>query len=501
MNGIVLELKDVCKNFNTVKVLKGISFQLKKGDILGLVGENGAGKSTLMNILGGIHMMSSGEMLLEERPYTPNNPKDATSAGIAFIHQELNLFTNLTVAENLFIDGLKNNKMGYISYSQLSQEATKVLKRLGLNISPNSLVENLAMGMRQMVEIAKALTKEAKIVIFDEPTTSLSTQEKTKLFEIIKDLSQKGISVIYISHALEDVLNLCSEVLVIRDGEVIGEQTPTANTTKGKIIHSMVGREMCQLFPHVEKNVYEEVLKVTNLNQAQTLKDISFSLRKGEIVGMFGLMGAGRSELARAIFGLDKIDSGTIEFMGVKETNFCPQFWINKGMAFITENRRDEGLLLPKCVKENLVMVNLRNMVKKFGYIDKKQEEKDSLSLITRLRIKTHDKNSQMVRLLSGGNQQKVVIGKWLLTGPKVFIIDEPTRGVDVGAKFEIYNHINALVKEGTAILFISSEMEELMGVCDRIIVMHNGKISGELERKEFSDEELLKLAMGEGVK
>jgi ABC-type sugar transport system ATPase subunit len=259
----------------------------------------------------------------------------------------------------------------------------------------------------------------------------------------------------------------------------------------------MVGREMGQLYPYVPKEIGEEILSVENINQDKTLKNITFSIRSGEIVGLFGLMGAGRSELVRAIYGLDPIDSGSIKFMNKPVHSLNPRQWIQNGMAFITENRHEEGLLMKKSVKENLVMANLERMRLRFGYLDRKKEEVDSTNVISRLNIKTYDKDHQIVRFLSGGNQQKVVIGKWLLTTPKVFIIDEPTRGVDVGAKFEIYNHINSLVKEGSAVLFVSSEMEELMGVCDRILTMHLGRITGEVERKDFSQETLIRLAMG----
>lgn len=498
MDKIILQLKNVNKSFDTVKVLKDINFVLKKGQILGLVGENGAGKSTMMNILGGVHTMTSGEMILNDKTYIPHNPKDAIDSGIAFIHQELNLFTNLTIAENIFIDEIKSNKFGYISYRKLRKDAALILKRLGIDIDPDTPVDDIAMGMRQMVEIAKALSKDAEIVILDEPTTSLSTQEKEKLFRIIRELSQNGISMIYISHALEDVLNICDEILVIRDGETIGEQTPACEMPKEKIIRMMVGRDMAQLYPYVPKKIGEEILSVQNLNQGISLKDINFTLRSGEIVGMFGLMGAGRSELARAIYGLDPIDSGKVKFMGKPVNILNPERWNQSGMAFITENRRDEGLLLSKSVTENLVMANLRKLRMKFDYLNRNKENIDSDNAISRLKIKTFDKNRQAVRLLSGGNQQKTVIGKWLLTDPKIFIIDEPTRGIDVGAKFEIYNHINSLVQEGSAVLFISSEMEELMGVCDRIIVMHRSRITGEVLRKEFTQEGLLKLAMGD---
>lgn len=492
----VLELKNINKSFSGVQVLKDIDLVVReKGMILGLVGENGAGKSTMMNILGGVLPRDSGEILLNGEPYNPKSAKDADEAGVALIHQELNLFLNMTITENIYLGEAPGSRAGLLSYRVMNLEAKKQLDHLGLDMEPTTLIEDLSMGMRQMVEIVKALSKNAKIVVFDEPTTSLSNKEKAHLFSIIKDLSEKGISMIYISHTLDDVIELCDEVVVIRDGAVIG-QSSIEETHKAKMISMMVGRKLDQLFPYIEKKPREEALRIENICQGKTLKHISFSVHKGEIVGMFGLMGAGRSELARAIYGLDPIDSGTIYLKGEQVKNPSPEWWIENGMAYITENRREEGLLMPKSVKNNLVLANLHKMGLRFGAMDSKREDTDSDSVIGRLTIRTYDKTKQEARKLSGGNQQKVVIGKWLLTEPEVFLVDEPTRGVDVGAKFEIYNHLNTLAKEGSAILFISSEMEELIGVCDRILVMCAGEITGELQREDFNQEELLRLAI-----
>ena len=496
MDTPVLLLKRLNKSFSGVQVLKDIDLTLRrKGSILGLVGENGAGKSTMMNILGGILQRDSGEILLEGKPYNPKGAVDADQAGIALIHQELNLFLNMTVAENLYLNGAPGTKLGLLSYGTMNSQAKKELQRVGVDIHPGTLVDGLSMGLRQMVEIAKALSKNARIVVFDEPTTSLSNTEKKHLFAIIRELSGNGISMIYISHTLDDVLVLCDEVAVIRDGAVIG-QSPIGEMNKARMISMMVGRKLDQLFPYAEKKPAQVMLGVENLCQGKTLRDISFSLRSGEIVGLFGLMGAGRSELARAIFGVDPIESGTIRFKGETVRHPAPQWWIENGMAYITENRREEGLLMPKSVKENLVLASLRRMGRSLGAVDRKAEEKDSDFVIERLDIKTYDKSRQLARMLSGGNQQKVVIGKWLLTRPEVFIVDEPTRGVDVGAKFEIYTHLNVMAQEGSAILFISSEMEELIGICDRIMVMCGGEVTGELERADFSQEKLLTLAI-----
>ena len=500
MDTPVLALRHLNKSFSGVPVLRDITLTLgRKGSILGLVGENGAGKSTMMNILGGILPRDSGEILLDGALFNPRSAVDADQAGIALIHQELNLFLNMTIAENLYLNDAPGKRLGLLSYRAMNAEAWKELQRVGIDVHPATLMETISMGVRQLVEIAKALSKKARIVVFDEPTTSLSSKEKKALFAIIRDLSAKGISMIYISHTLDDVLELCDEVAVIRDGSIMG-QSPISEMTKTKMISMMVGRKLDQLFPYAEKSPAEVMLEVKGLCQWKTLRDISFSLRRGEIVGLFGLMGAGRSELARAIYGIDDIEAGEISFCGKAVRRPRPQWWIENGMAYITENRREEGLLMPKSVKENLVLASLRNMRRRLGAVNVKLEESYSAAAIDRLGIKTYDKSRQMARMLSGGNQQKVVIGKWLLTEPKVFIVDEPTRGVDVGAKFEIYTHLNKMAVEGSAILFISSEMEELIGICDRIMVMCGGTITGELARGDFSQEKLLTLAIRSGT-
>ena len=492
----ILSLRQLNKSFSGVRVLKDVDLTLRtKGSILGLVGENGAGKSTMMNILGGVLPRDSGEMLLEGRPYNPRSAVDADRAGIALIHQELNLFLNMSIAENLYLNGAPGTTLGLLSYRVMNTEAARVLQRVGIDINPSTLMDSLSMGLRQLIEIAKALAKNARIVVFDEPTTSLSDKEKKHLFSIIRELSGTGISMIYISHTLDEVLALCGEVAVIRDGSIMA-QTPIAEMTKSRMISLMVGRKLDQLFPFVEKEPGDSVLEVKELHQGRTLKDISFTLRRGEIVGLFGLMGAGRSELARAIYGVDPVDAGELFFKGRPVRHPSPEWWIENGMAYITENRRDEGLLMPKTVKENIVLASLRHLRKAFGAVDRKTEERDASSVIEQLAIKTFDKSKQTAQTLSGGNQQKVVIGKWLMTRPQVFIVDEPTRGVDVGAKFEIYNHLNEMARDGCAILFISSEMEELIGVCDRIMVMSSGAITGELARESFTQEALLTLAI-----
>ena len=493
----ILSLEKINKTFSSGKVLDDVDLNLKKGFVLGLCGENGAGKSTLMNILGGVVKRDSGDIIYEGNHFDPRTPSDARKAGIAFIHQELNLFTNLSVKENMFIEDFPKGKvLNALDYKYMKTKAKEILGSIGEDINVDVTVGSLNMGHRQMIEIAKALTRDVKVIIFDEPTTSLSIKEKERLFKIIKELSEKEVSVIYISHVIEDIFELCHEIVVLRDGKLIG-QYPAEEVDKDKIISMMVGRELTKLFPYEERPIGDVIYKVDNLNQAGRLKDINIELREGEIVGLFGLMGAGRSEFARAVFGIDAYNSGEVFIKGqsIKEPN--PGSCINEGICFITENRREEGLLMDKSVHDNLLLVTIKDITKRFSVVDKKRGDENSDKVIDEVKIKTFDKHRQVVRNLSGGNQQKVVIGKWLLAEPKVFILDEPTRGIDVGAKYEIYQYIINLAKNKSTILFISSEMEELMGVCDKIVVMSDGQISGEISRSEFDQEGLLKLAMG----
>ena len=496
-NEYILQLKGITKSFDTVKVLKNITISLKKGEILGLVGENGSGKSTLMNILGGVYQRDGGEILLNGKPFEPTSPKVSQAAGIAFVHQELNLFTNLSVAENLFITNMKKNKFGRINKKLMNKIAAEKMATLGVkDLSPNTIVGSLPMGQRQMVEITKSIMQDASIIIFDEPTTSLSNKEKRKLFEVMHTMKAHGKSIIFISHILEDVFEHCDEIAVLRDGEIIA-QTRTEDTDTATVIKNMVGRELTNIYPTCEKEVGEVVFKAINICQEGRFENINLEIREGEIVGMFGLMGAGRTELLRCLFGLDPMLSGEIEYKGVKINPITPINCINNGMAFITENRREEGLLLPKSIKDNVVMTYLNELSNKLHFIDKVAEQQKTDKMVDDLKVKTYDAKKQHVSTLSGGNQQKVIFAKWVLKEPKIFLLDEPTRGIDVGAKYEIYSIIQELAKNKSCVLVVSSEMEELMGICDRILVMHNNKITGEFMKNEFSPENIMKCALG----
>jgi len=494
--GTALQLSQIRKSFSGVKVLHGIDFDLKQGEVLGLVGENGAGKSTLMNIIGGVLPMDSGSIKLEGETYQPESALDATRNGIAFIHQELNLFSNLSVAENMFIDGFPKNKFGMVDQKEVRRVTQECIDRFALPVKPETEVATLSTGVCQMVEISKGLMKNARIMIFDEPTTSLSKREKEDLFKTIKKLKQKGISIIYISHILEDVFTLCDRITVIRDGHVI-DSSKAADLSEKELIKHMVGREMRQVFPQIKKEIQDTILlEAKNITWEDKVKDVSLSLKAGEIVGMYGLMGAGRTELAKLLFGIEKLDDGEVILNGSKIEQLNPRACIAEHAAFITEDRRLEGLLMAKPVDDNLSLLTMPKLTNKLGVVDAQRSDAANQKAIQDLKIKVSDSKQQLVSNLSGGNQQKVVFGKWVMNEPKIFILDEPTRGVDVGAKFEIYTIIAELAKSGSAILMISSEIEELIGTCDRILVMKHGAISGDVPKAKFDQESILELAL-----
>lgn len=497
MSENILELKGITKSFGNVCVLKNITFSLKKGTILGLVGENGAGKSTMMNVLSGIYQRDGGEFFLDGKPFEPVNPKVSGEAGIAFVHQELNLFANLSVTENLFITDMIKNKFGVINKKEMKRIVREKMEELGgVDISPDDIIGNLSMGQRQLVEITKSIMRDSKIIIFDEPTTSLSNKEKQKLFDIMNRMRAQGKSIIFISHILEDIFEYTDEIAVLRDGEIIS-QRKTSEADTGTIIKEMVGRELTNVYPVCEKKIGDVAFEVKDVCQNGRFKNINLNIREGEIVGLFGLMGAGRTELLRCLFGLDPMDSGKLIYKGKEISPVTPQNCIHNDMAFITENRREEGLLIPKTLEENIVLASLEEHRKGKMLMDAKKEKEDTDRMVEELHVKTFNPSEQLAGTLSGGNQQKIVFGKWVLREPKIFLLDEPTRGVDVGAKYEIYTIIQDLAKKNSCVLMVSSEMEELMGVCDRILVMRNNEITGEVPREEFNQETIMKLGVG----
>jgi ABC-type sugar transport system ATPase subunit len=496
----ILRFEHIDKAFFGVPVLEDVSLDIEAGSIVGLVGENGAGKSTLMNILGGVVSHDAGQMLLDGEVYAPRDPRDADRAGIAFIHQELNLFTNLTIAENFFISGFPTvGRLPVLSRRQIHARAQEFLALVDLDVSPDIRVERLAPGERQLVEVAKALSVDARILIFDEPTTSLTARETDRLFELIGRLHAAGKTIIYISHILRDVMRLADAIAVLRDGELVAHG-PRAGFTIHSMIAAMVGRDIEQLYPDRTSRPGTDVaLEVRGLSKTGISHRIDLALHRGEVLGVFGLMGSGRSELAQIVFGLDDFDEGQILIDGEPVRGHSPTRNIRHGMAFVTENRREEGLMMEATVSDNLSLAalpaystRLVNAVRSSSLATAIRETVDVLS------IKVNDAFRNEAKGLSGGNQQKVVLGKWLMTKPSILLIDEPTRGVDVGAKYEIYEIIDRIAAEGTAVLFISSELEELIGLCDRILVMGQGEILGSFERAQFDGEAILRTAFRE---
>jgi ribose transport system ATP-binding protein len=494
-----LALEGLSKQWFGVPAVRDLTLSVDEGSVLGLIGQNGAGKSTLMNMIGGVVAPSAGRMLIRGAPYAPRSAADAAKAGIAFIHQELNLFTNLSVAENLFIDGFPHS-FGLIDRRAIAARAANILKRLDLDVPPEMIVGNLSPGERQLVEIAKALHNEASLMIFDEPTTSLTPRETERLFETIGRLRAEGRTIIYISHILSDVRRLSDRIAVLRDGALVDEGE-TAEFSVPRMIRSMIGRDLAGMFPPRTSAPGEgAVLEARGLSQTGVIDNVSFSVREGEILGLFGLMGSGRSELARILFGLDPAQAGEVRMRG---RALPPGIGarIAAGLAFVTENRREEGLMMDATVADNLTLVAIRDFGRTpAAFLDSELLAERARALRENLSIKAGDISRQPVKALSGGNQQKAVIGKWLMKEPRLFILDEPTRGVDVGAKFEIYALADRLAAEGNGILFISSELDELLGMCDRIAVMSRGEIAGEMPRAEFDRERILGLAFREGA-
>ena len=501
----MLRIEGLCKSFFGVEVLHEVGLELQPGEVLGLVGENGSGKSTTMNILGGVHRPDRGTMTLDGAPYAPRGPKDAAERGIAFIHQELNLFRNLTVEENLFIGGFPRPAPGlpFIDRPRVRERAKQLLGAIELDVAPGTPVARLSQGERQLVEIAKALGAEARIVIFDEPTTSLTARESERLFAQIERLRARGIGVIYISHILGDVMRLCDHVTVLRDGRVVGTAAK-AEMSIDRLITLMVGRTIDQIYPPRESAARPgtPVLEVLGLTQPGVVRNIGFLVRPGEVVGVAGLMGSGRSEMARILFGLDPREAGTILVDGAPLEAATPEAAMARGMAFLTEDRRAEGLMMAASIADNIALPALPAYAGGWARLLERTRLGDAVERTGRdVQVNARDFAQTLVKNLSGGNQQKVVIGKWLLRRPRLFILDEPTRGIDVGAKYEVYKIINRLAGEGTGILMISSEIEELIGMCDRILVMGHGEIRGEFPRARFDREAILRRAMWDGVK
>ena len=500
MGESILKVEHIAKSFFGISALKDVNFELQKGELLSLIGENGAGKSTLMNIVCGVLKPDAGKLYLEGNAYQPQKPSDATKAGIAFIHQELNLFTNLSILDNVYINSFpKIPGTPIIKKSAMTAKVKEVLQAVDLNVSPETIVEKLSPGERQLVEIAKALSADPQILIFDEPTTSLTARETEKLFGIIERLKAEGRSIIYISHILADVQKLSDQIIVLRDGEITDSGKKEEFTIQ-RMISSMIGREIDQLYPEKTNRPTEQsVLELKDISQRGIVHKINMKVCAGEVVGMFGLMGSGRSELARIVYGLDPYETGEIKVRGKEIHKITPKKAIRNKIAFVTENRREEGLFMEFTIMDNLSLVSIPEKAKsKLKMVNNSSVKAETQGMVDTLKIKCPPIEKNPAKSMSGGNQQKVVIGKWLVSDPDLLIVDEPTRGIDVGAKYEVYSIINDLAAQGKAIWVISSELEELMGICDRIIVMGNGEIRGELTRNEFDKERIMAAAFNQ---
>lgn len=492
MGNSLVQMKNIAKSFSGTKVLKGVNLELGHGEILALLGENGAGKSTLMKILSGIYSKDSGEIYLDGELCHFQNPKEAQNKGVAIIHQEMNLCNDLSVSENIFLgrevmDGLRLN------HKKMDEEAQKILDDLGISMKSTELAGDLKVSEQQMVEIAKALSQDAKILIMDEPTSALSRKEIEDLFRVIRKLRDEGRGIIYISHRLDELRAIADKVSILRDGENVISGN-LKDFSIDDIIRHMVGREIQDKFPRILCEKGKEILRVESLNAGPKVRDISFSLYEGEILGIAGLMGAGRTETTRALFGVDEKTSGKIYLFGEEVKTNTPKDSIELGMALIPEDRRKDGLCTDLSIRENISLPNLDSMKNSLGVLSKDLELKISEDTIKSLNVKAKDRE-MISKNLSGGNQQKVVLGKWLVRNPKVILFDEPTRGIDIGAKVEIYQIMNELKKKGVGVLFISSEMEEVLGMSDRILIFCDGRITGELSREEANQENILKLA------
>ncbi len=491
--GYILEMKDISKTFPGVVALDHVQLQIRPGEVHALMGENGAGKSTLMKILMGIYTKDDGgEIFFDGKPYNASNPKEAMDYGVAMIHQELNPILDMAVYENIFV-GRELKKNGLVDKNAEIAEAQKLIDDSGLHISPKETLRHLTVAQCQLIEIIKAISMNAKVVVMDEPTSAITEREVEILFEHIRKLKESGVAIIYISHRMAEIFEICDRVSVFRDGKFIGCDD-VANMNEAKLIKMMVGREIADVYPKIDSEMGEVIFEAKNIvRKDNKVKDVSFSVRKGEILGIGGLVGAGRSELVEGIFGIHPLSNGEIFVKGEKINVKSPRDMIKKGVALITEDRKATGLNLTGSVNDNISMVAIEKLLS-HGLYNRNKATVASNEYIEKLKIKTPSVN-QIVGNLSGGNQQKVVVAKWLLNEPDVIILDEPTRGIDVGAKRDIYILLGQLAQQGKAIIMISSEIPELMGICDRVMVMCEGNYSGEVLREDFTQEKIMELA------
>ncbi|MFB3905179.1 MAG: sugar ABC transporter ATP-binding protein [Acidobacteriota bacterium] len=493
----ILKLRGIRKTYPGVVALEDVDFDLRRGEVHILLGENGAGKSTLVKILSGACRRTSGRIYLEEIETDIKNPRQAEDLSIRVIHQELNLVPYLSVADNLFLGREPALFPGILDQASMNESAKRLLAGLGLDIDPRKPVRSLGIAEQQMVEIAKALSADARILIMDEPTSALTESEIRQLFATIRRLKQQGVSIVYISHRLEEAFEIGDRVSVLRDGRLVATR-PVSGVTQPELIRLMVDRELKEQFPKQKARLGEEVLRVDGLSKDGAFTAVSFSLRRGEVLGIAGLMGSGRTELARVLFGVDRADQGEIFVRGQRCDIRSVQAAIKLKMGFVTEDRKSEGLVLNLSVKDNICLPSVPRF-SRLGVMRGRKEQQAALGYVRQLAIKTPSLGQRVV-LLSGGNQQKVVLGKWLCSNAEILILDEPTRGIDVGAKVEIYEWMNRLASEGAAILMISSELPEILGMSDRILVMRRGRIAAEFPAPEATQERILEAALGSYV-
>ncbi|MBN1298396.1 MAG: sugar ABC transporter ATP-binding protein [Actinobacteria bacterium] len=491
-NNYLLEMKNITKNFPGVRALNDVSFYLKKGEILGLLGENGAGKSTLIKILSGDYSLEKGEIYIDGQSQVFLSPHESISAGIRVIYQELNSFDSLTVAENIFADNIIQNKLGIVSWKKMNQKSKEILRNLGSQIDPAEYVENLSVGGKQIVEIAKAIRRKAKILVMDEPTSALTERDVEHLYEIIRKLKSDGVSIIYISHRIEEIFEITDRVVVLRDSKKVGEKK-TSDTNRSELVHMIVGRDLSEQYKRREIQKGNVVFEVKNLSYLDRLKDISFSVKEGEIVAFFGLLGSGTHTLFSVLFGDKKKTVGDVFIEGKKVDIEHPFTAKAFRLGYIPYDRKEEGIALGLNVKQNITSTNLENIGKGF-MLDRNTENLHANSWFKKLNIKAPGIDTPS-KSLSGGNQQKVVVAKWLEKDSKIFLMSEPTRGIDIGSKAEIYEIAEGLCSQGAAVLMVSGELPEILSVSDRVIVMKDGKVVKEFITKDTSQEELMHFA------
>ncbi len=489
-----MRTENISKEFPGVKALTDVNFKVESGKVLGLLGENGAGKSTLLNVISGVYQPTSGKVFVEGKEVVLHNTHQAHDLGINIVHQELKLMPELTVAENIFLGRYPKGKFG-ISYKKMYEQAREVIDRFGFGLDEKALVKDLPIASQQMVEIAKAVSFNGKVILLDEPTSSLTADEVDKLFAIMNNLKEHGVGVVFISHKLEEIFQFCDDVQVLRDGCDMGER-PVKGVTEDELVRLMVGRDIENRFPKKTNTPGKVVLRAEHLTRGKHVKDVSFELREGEVLGIAGLVGAGRSELVRLVFGADRLESGSLEVFGEKVHIKSPGQAIEKGIYLVPEDRKKEGLVLGQDVEKNVALACTKRNTGAFGKVNRGNEIKAAEDAIKRYSIKVYSRE-QIVGTLSGGNQQKVVLGKCTATEPKIMILDDPTRGIDVGTKAEIYDMINQFTVDGMAVIMISSELPEVMAMSDRILVMGDGEMKAIIDRKDFDQETIMRYAIG----